>query len=291
MVEIVYINGSLVPRSEARISAFDHGFLYGYGLFETMRAYSGTIFLLERHLDRLKKSAKSIGIELSGIDLSQACRDTLKANGLQSARIRLTVSNGDSGAFPWQEADNQPTVVISAREYQPFPPEIYEKGFKAGVSSFVRSRYSSLGGIKSTNYLISVLTRREMALIGLDEALLLNEDGYITEGSTSNIFFVKSSSLVTPPLESGILPGITRALVIEVAGTLGISVVEDNITLADLPQFHEAFLTASTMEIMPLVMIKGQDGTVITIGSGKPGVMTKRLTAAYKEKVKKETGM
>ena len=130
-----------------------------------------------------------------------------------------------------------------------------------------------------------------MALIGLDEALLLNEDGYITEGSTSNIFFVKSSSLVTPPLESGILPGITRALVIEVAGTLGISVVEDNITLADLPQFHEAFLTASTMEIMPLVMIKGQDGTVITIGSGKPGVMTKRLTAAYKEKVKKETGM
>jgi branched-chain amino acid aminotransferase len=290
MAEIVYINGSLVPRSEARISVSDHGFLYGYGLFETMRAYDGTIFLLERHLERLRKSAKSIGIKLAGIDLSQACRDTLEANGLQSVRIRLTITNGDSDAFPWQETNSQPTVVITAREYQPFSKQVYSRGFKAGVSSFIRSRCSSLSGIKSTNYLVNVLARHEATLNGLDEALLLNEDGYLTEGSTSNIFFVKSSGLVTPPLASGILPGITRDMVIEIVGTLGISVAEDNITLADLPQFQEAFLTASTMEIMPLVMIKGQDGKENMVGSGEPGETTKRLMAAYKERVAKETG-
>jgi len=290
MAEIVYINGLLVPRSEARISVFDHGFLYGYGLFETMRAYDGAIFLLERHLDRLSKSAKSIGIELSGTDLSQACCDALKANELQSARIRLTVSHGDSGAFPWQETDCQPTVVITARDYQPYPPEVYQKGFKAGVSSFTRSRHSSVGGIKSTNYLISILARREITSKGLDEAILLNEGGYVTEGSTSNVFFIKSSGLVTPPLESGILPGITRALVIEIAGMLGISVMEDNITPADIHHFDEAFLTNSTMEIMPLISTIGRDGKETIIGSGEAGVITQQLISAYKERVVKETG-
>jgi branched-chain amino acid aminotransferase len=291
MAEIVYINGSLVPRSEARISVSDHGFLYGYGLFETMRAYNGTVFLLERHLDRLLKSAKSIGINLSGIDLSQACKDTVEANGLQSARIRLTVSNGDSDALPWKETDSRPTLVITARNYQPFPPEVYEKGFRVGVSSYQRSRHSSLSGIKATNYLVNVLARHEATLNGLDEALLLNEDGYLTEGSTSNIFFVKSSGLVTPPLDSGILPGITRNLVIEIAGKLGIKVTEENISLTDLSQFQEAFLTASTMEIMPLIMIKGQDREENIIGSGEPGATMKRLMAAYKERVKQETGV
>ncbi len=291
MAEIAYKNGSLVPCSEARISVSDHGFLYGYGLFETMRAYNGTIFLLEKHLDRLKKSAESIRIKLSGVDLAQACRDTLKANGLQSARIRLTVTNGDSDAFPWQEADNRPTVVVTAREYQPFSQQVYDRGFKAGVSSFKRARCSSLSGIKSTNYLISVLARKEAARKGLDEAILLNEDGYITEGSTSNIFFIKSSALVTPALESGILPGITRALVIDIADTLGISVTEDNIALADLPQFQEAFLTASTMEIMPLISVIGEDGKETAIGSGELGAITKKLMAAYKERVVKATGI
>ena len=285
MAEIVYINGSLVPRSEARISVFDHGFLYGYGLFETMRAYSGTTFLLERHLDRLRKSAKSIGINLSGIDLSQACKDTVAANKLQSARIRLTVSHGDSDELPWQETDSQPTVVITARNYQPLPPEVYQKGFRVGVSSYQRSRYSPLSGIKATNYLVNVLARHEATLNGLDEALLLNEDGYLTEGSTSNIFFVRSSGLATPPLDSGILPGITRDLVIEIAGNLGVKVTEENISLTDLSRFQEAFLTNSTMEIMPLVAVRIRDAKDITIGSGKPGEVTKRLMVAYVEKV------
>ena len=147
MEEVVYLNGSLVPRSEARISVFNHGFLYGYGLFETMRAYDSEIFLLERHLDRLRKSAEDIGIKLSGFDLAQACRDTLQANKLQNARVRLTVSHGDSDEFPWQETDNPPTVVITAREYRPFSPEVYDKGFKAGISSLRSTR----GGMKMGN--------------------------------------------------------------------------------------------------------------------------------------------
>lgn len=289
MAENIYINGSLVPRSKARISVFDHGFLYGYGLFETMRAYDENIFLLDRHVARLTKSAKSIGINLAGIDLKKACRDTLTANALQSARVRLTVSHGDSAGFPWLEAENRPTVVVTAREYQPYSPQVYGRGFKAGISSYRRSRYSSLSGIKSTNYLVNVLARREATLDGLDESMLLNEDSYITEGSTSNVFFVKSSGLMTPPLESGILPGITRALVMEIAGTLGINVAEENVSSADLQHFEEAFLTSSMMEIMPLVAVKQQNGKVITISSGKPGEITRRLVSAYKERVKKET--
>jgi branched-chain amino acid aminotransferase len=281
MAEIIYLNGSLVPRSEARISVFDHGFLYGYGLFETMRAYDGEIFLLERHLDRLRKSAKSIGIKLAGIDLAWACRDTLQANKLQSARVRLTVSHGDADAFPWQGTGDRPTVVITAREYHPYSPQVYRRGFKAVISSFIRSRHSSISGVKSTNYLISVLARREAVSQGLDEAILLNEDGYITEGSTSNVFFIKASNLVTPPLASGILPGITRALVMEIAGRLGISVMEANVVPADLRHFRESFLTSSTMEIMPLVSVKERDGKDITIGSGKPGEVTRRLILNY----------
>jgi branched-chain amino acid aminotransferase len=281
MEKMIYLNGSLVPRSEARIAVFDHGFLYGYGLFETMRAYDGEIFLLERHLDRLRKSAESVGIKLTGIDLARACRDTVQANKLRSARVRLTVSHGDSDAFPWQDTGDRPTVVITAREYHPYSPQVYRRGFKVGISSFRRSRYSTISGVKSTNYLINVLARREAVSQGLNEAILLNEDGYITEGSTSNVFFVKASGLVTPPLDSGILPGITRALVMEMAGRLEISVREENIAPADLRHFSEAFLTSSMMEIMPLVAVKERDWKDITIGSGKPGTVTRRLMLNY----------
>ena len=287
MAEIVYVNGTLVPRVEARISAFDHGFLYGYGLFETMRAYNGVIFLLERHLARLGKAAETIGINLTGIDLAEACRDTLRANGLKSARIRLTISHGDADDFPWQPADNRPAVVVTVREYRPYPPEVYDRGFRARVSSWRRSRHSSLSGIKTTNYLVSVLARREAAAAGWDEALLLNEDGNITEGSTSNAFFVDASGLVTPPRESGILPGITRNLVMEIAGRLGIGTTEEDISPADLRRFEEAFLTSSMMEIMPLPIITDRNGRDIHFTTGE---FTRRLITAYGEYVREVTG-
>ncbi len=291
MEEIVYLNDSLVPRSEARISVLDYGFLYGYGLFETMRAYHGKIFLLERHLKRLLDSAAAIGLgdSLAGIDLDKACLDTLKANKLENARLRLTVTGGELEAFPWSGEKVAPTVVITARPYHGFPPEKYEQGFKVYLAAVRRSMQSSISGVKSVSYLLSVLARNEAAAHGFDEVLLLNDDGYIAEGGGCNVFFVKSSRLVTPSLASGILPGITRDVVIELADELGIVLTEGTVGLAVIKQCDEAFLTNSMIEIMPLTAVSDGSGNTVTIGTGKPGEITRRLMAAYKERVARET--
>ncbi|MFC1916040.1 aminotransferase class IV [Chloroflexota bacterium] len=294
MEEIVYLNGSLVPRSQARISVFDSGFLYGYGLFETMRAYRGIIFLLDRHLKRLLDSAEVIGLAkaLSDVDLAKACVDTLRANNLQEARLRLTVSRGEADSFPGTGISASPTVLVSATGYSPVSARIYEKGFRVGVSSLRRYSQSPLSSLKSTNYLLSLLAKREAEASGLDEALLLNEHGFIAEGSISNVFFASlRSGLVTPSLESGILPGITRQVVMELASHLTLNVTEGEIRLEDLGQFDEAFLTNSVMEIMPLVAVRDNTGKVITIGSGRPGKVTRELMAAYREMVERETAM
>lgn len=290
MEEIVYLNDSLVPRSQARVSVFDHGFLYGYGLFETMRAYGGTIFRMERHLKRLLSSAEVIGLnsKLFDINLGKVCVDTLEANSLKDARLRLTVSRGEVDSFPGSGVSTMPTVLVTARDYVPLSEEIYSNGFKAGISSFRRYSQSPLSMLKSTNYMLSVLSKVESETAGLDESLLLNESGLITEGSISNVFFVASGSLITPPLESGILPGITREAVLELACAAGMKVSEGEVRLEDLGQFDEAFMTNSVMEIMPLVEVRDTK-KVIAIGSGKPGGVTSRLMAAYRELVETET--
>ena len=291
MEEIVYLNGSLISRSQAQVSIFDQGFLYGYGLFETMHAYHGKIFLLKQHLKRLLGSSEIIGLSpsLADIDLARACIDTLAANGLADARLRLTVSRGEVDSFPGYGIDTMPTVLVTARGYPGLSAQIYNNGFKAVVSSLRRSSQSTLSRIKSANYLLSLLAKMEAEAAGLDEALLLNERGLIAEGSVSNVFFVDSRSLVTPALESGILPGITRGVVMELAGALEIPVTEGEVRLEDLGRFDEAFLTNSVMEIMPLVEVRDSAGENITIGSGKPGELTKQLMAAYSEMVKRET--
>ena len=291
MAEVIYLNGSFVPASEARISVFDHGFLYGYGLFETMRAYNGRIFLLDRHLKRLHTSAGAIGLSglLTGIDLEKACKDTLEANGLENARLRLTVTGGESEMFPWEVKVGQPTIVITARAYEGLPPERYEKGYKIGLSSVRHCKESRLTHIKSTSYLTSVVGKIEAVRQNLDEALLLNNDGYLAEGGSSNIFFVRSSRLVTPSMASGILPGITRELVIELAEKLHIPVTEGTVGVAVIRQCEEAFLTSSVMEIMPVTSAGDKSGRAVIVGSGKSGPITLKLMAAYKERVKKET--
>jgi len=293
MEEIVYLNGSLTPRSQARISVYDHGFLYGYGLFETMRAYNGKIFLLDRHLTRLQSSARAIRLDASfaDIDLGKACIDTLKANGLREARLRLTVSRGEADSFASPVITGKPTVLVTAKSFSAMPEEIYNKGYRVGISSFGRYSQSHLSGHKSTNFLNNILAKMEAEASGLDEALLLNENGCLTEGSISNIFFISSdSSLVTPSLQSGILPGITRMVVMELAGSSGINVTEKDVKSGELINFKESFLTNSVMEIMPLVEVRESTGKIITIGSGKPGSLTKRLMAAYKKLVERETG-
>ena len=292
MEEIVYLNGSLVPRSRARISVFDHGFLYGYGLFETMRAYNGKTFLLERHIKRLSGSAEVIGLgeKLAGIDLGKACRDTLEANNLKDARVRLTVTNGESDALPWTDAGGKPTVVVTARPYTPFSAEKYGEGFRVGIASVRRCRQSVVASMKSVNYLASVMARREAARHGLDEALLLNDDGYIAEGGGCNVFFVRDSRLVTPALNSGILPGVTREVVMELAASLGIETSQGTVGIGVIRKCDEAFVTNAMIEVMPVTEVRDESGNSVSIGGGKPGKVTRQLMEAYRERVERETG-
>ncbi len=291
MDEKIYLNGSIVPRAQARISVFDHAFLYGYGLYETMRAYHGKIFLLERHIARMRKSAETIGLaeKLQGIDLAKACKETLAANDLTDARIRLTVSNGESDTAPWTDNRGEPTVVITARPYTSFPPEKYHSGFRVGIALVRRCRQSIVATLKSVNHLASVMARMETSADGLDEALILNDDGYIAEGGGCNVFFVKSAALLTPPLDSGILPGVTREVILELAAGLRIGVKEVDIKPEALVGFDEAFVTNAMIEVMPVAAVRQASGRMITIGTGKLGKITRRLVQAYREKVERET--
>ena len=290
MEEKIYINGSLFTPSEAKISVLDHGFLYGYGLFETMHAYRGQIFLLDRHLARLMRGAAAVGLwdKIAGIDLAGACRDTVKANGLRDARVRLTVTGGEVDAFPWEGKSGPPNIVVRARIFRPFSPERYRRGYRIGIVSVRRCAPSIMYGVKSVDYLPSVLARLESAKMGLDEALLLIESGCVAECGNSNVFFVKDGRLLTPSLGCGILPGITREVVIELAAASGISVAEKEISPASLAGMDEAFLTGSMLEIMPVTAIRDEAGRISQVGDGKPGRITMNLMQAYRERVERE---
>lgn len=278
MEEIVYLNGSLVPLSQASLSPLDYGLLYGYGLFESLRAYSGHIFRLKNHLERLHRSAKFLGIDLRNTpDFEGALYGTLQANNLSNARLRLTVSGGEGEAVPDLLSGTSPTVLIVARPYVPYPDQVYENGFKAIVSRIRRNSQSPLSSMKSLNYLDSLLARREAKLAGADEAIFLNEKGFMAEGSTSNIFVVSGNTLLTPGDDSGILPGVTRDVVLESAPSLGIKTTVRRIALEELTQADEAFLSNSLIEIMPLTRVSRQ-----VIGSGRAGKVTRRLMEAYK---------
>ncbi len=285
MPEMVYLNGSLVPLADARIAVMDYGFLYGYGLFETMRAYGGKVFRLDRHLERLAGSAETLGIAVDKSVLKDAVTETIHANGLSNARIRLTLSIGEGGMVPDPASCGKPTVLVVTTDYHPLPEEVYEKGYRAMVSSVRRNSRSTISGMKSLNYLESMLARQEARAAGVDEAICLNEDGFLAEASTSNVFLVGDGALKTPGLTSGILPGVTREAVLELAGRLGITAVEDDITLDELLQADEAFITNSVMEVMPLTEVDGKP-----IGTGKSGEITGKLIMGYKELVRGEAG-
>ncbi len=285
MSEIVYLNGSLVPLADARIAVMDYGFLYGYGIFETMRAYRGKVFRLDRHLERLAGSATTLAIEVDKSVLEGAVMDTVKANGLSEARIRLTVSIGEGGTVPDPTTCGEPTILVVADEYHPLPEEVYKKGYRAVVSSVSRNSQSLVSAMKSLSYLESMLARQEARAAGVDEAICLNEKGVLAEASMSNLFLMGGGILKTPAIASGILPGITCEAVLELAGKLEIPVTEDDITLDELIQADESFLTNSVMEIMPLIEVDGKP-----VGSGVAGDVTRKLLAAYKEMVRREVG-
>lgn len=283
MSEIIYLNGHLVPHSEARLSPFDHGFLYGYGLFETMRAYSGHIFHLDHHLNRLRRSAESLGLadKIADIDLETACLETLRANELKDARLRLTISAGEGDMTPDPGTCSSPTVLVTAKPFVPLSPKRYEQGFKAVLSSLHRDSQSPLSRLKSTCYLNNILARMEAKTAGCNEAIMLNERGYLAEGSISNIFLVSKGILITPSLESGVLPGITREAVLEIARAWNIKTAERQVELKELSEAEESFVTNSILEIMPLTWFDGKP-----IGSGMAGQLTKKLMAAYRKLIK-----
>lgn len=285
MAEIIYLNGRLISRSKAKLSSFDHGFLYGYGLFETMRAYQGHIFRLERHLARLRRSTQSLGLTHSILtteegkqSLETACMATLEANKLKDARLRLTVSAGEGDMTPDPSTCSSPTVLITARNLVPLPPEKYESGFKAALSSLRRNSQSPLSRLKSTCYIENILARMAARAAGCDEAILLNERSYLAEGSTTNIFLASNGELITPSLESGVLSGITREVILEIARASNIKTLERQVELKELIEAEEAFITNSILELMPLTWFEGKP-----IGTGKPGQLTKELLAAYRK--------
>jgi branched-chain amino acid aminotransferase len=286
MEEIIYLNGDLIPRSQAKLSPFDHGFLYGYGLFETMRSYDGSIFRLDRHLARLRHAAGTLGIasKLTAFDLEKACHEVLKANNLIDARLRLTVTAGEGDMIPNPDTCRGITIFIAAQKLVPPLPESYQRGYAAILSSHRRNSQSPLSRLKSISYLENFLARQEARSAGVNEVVLLNEKGFVTEGSSTNIFLVGGDMLITPSTESGALPGITREAVLELAQPTGIMPVVRQVELGELLGANEAFLTSSTIEIMPLTRLDGKP-----IGSGRPGPLTQRLMSAYKEMLTKET--
>lgn len=276
---LVYINGELVPKSSAVISVFDHGLLYGDGVFEGIRAYGGRVFKLDEHIDRLYESMHCIWLKIpmTKENMRQAILQTLRANRLMDAYIRVIVTRGigDLGLDPWKCSN--PNVIIIADRIQLFPRELYERGIEAVIVSTRRNSPQALDpAIKSLNYLNNILAKTEAKIAGKQEAIMLTLDGYVAEGSGENIFIVKYGSLHTPPTHLGILNGITRRVVLELAQKLDIPAYETALKPRDLYTADECFLTGTGAEIVPVVMIDEH-----VIGDGKPGPITRRLMEAF----------
>jgi branched-chain amino acid aminotransferase len=283
----VYLNGKLVDKSEAKVSVFDHGYLYGDGVFEGIRAYNCLVFKLKEHIDRLFESAHSIMLEipLGKKELMNAVIRTLKANRLKDAYIRIVVSRGegDLGLDPRKCKGNE-TVVIITDKIALYPKQLYEKGMEIITVPTVRNIPEGLNPqIKSLNYLNNILAKIEAINCGFQEALMLDHLGYVTECTGDNIFAVKRNQLYTPPQCMGTLRGITRDTVLEIARKLKIPTHEHVLTRHELYISEECFLTGTAAEIVPVVKVDGR-----RIGDGKPGKITKLIMREFKKLTKKE---
>ncbi|UJS18136.1 MAG: branched-chain-amino-acid transaminase [Candidatus Jettenia sp.] len=280
----IYINGQILPQEDAKISVFDHGLLYGDGVFEGIRAYNGKIFTLNQHLDRLYDSATAISLKipLTKDEMAHAIRKTMEANNLTDSYIRLIVTRGVGklGLDPNKCAT--PQVIIITDTIELYSKTLYEKGLDIVTVTTIRNHFSALDPkIKSLNYLNNILAKLESIQAGAGEALMLNKDGYVAECAGDNIFIVKNNTLLTPPESAGILIGITRNIVMELATEIGIQVKEELMTRYDLYIADECFLTGTAAEIIPVVRIDGR-----TIGTGKPGKVTLSLLKKYQDLTK-----
>ena len=278
MGEMVYLNGRLIQRKRATISVLDYGFMYGFGLFETMRAYKGKVFRLDEHLNRLATSARVLDLNIDKIELKDAAMDVIKVNKLGDARVRINVSSGEGSINADTRTCRKSTVFVVAEKYIPYTEQVYRDGFRAIISSYRRNSRSLLSRLKSTSYLMSVMAKQEARMAGADEAICLNEKGLLAEASMSNVFMVVDGVLKTPGLDSGILLGITRKVVLELASQIDIERFEGDLEPDNLYKAQEAFLTNSLLEIMPLTMVANK-----YIGKGRVGDITKKLAMAYKQ--------
>lgn len=281
----IYINGQIVPQEDAKISVFDHGLLYGDGVFEGIRAYHGKIFTLDEHLDRLYDSATAISLKIpiTKAEMAEAIKQTMKANNLTDSYIRLVVTRGVGklGLDPNKCAT--PQIIIIADTIELYSKALYEKGLDIVTVTTIRNHFSALDPkIKSLNYLNNILAKIESIQSGAGEALMLNKDGYVAECAGDNIFIFKDNILRTPPSSAGILVGITRNVVMKLAAEMGVKVKEELMTRYDLYIAEECFLTGTAAEIIPVVKIDGR-----TIGTGKPGKITLDLLKRYRDLTKK----
>ena len=282
----VYLDGKWYPKSEAKISVFDHGLLYGDGVFEGIRSYNGLVFKLKEHLDRLYESAHTIMLKIpvTQKEMTGIIVETLQRNRLRDAYIRVVVTRGtgDLGLDP--EKCKRPTLLVITDKIVLYPETLYKKGLEIITVPTVRNHPEAVNpAIKSLNYLNNILAKIEATHSGYREALLLNHQGYVAECTGDNIFMVKNGTLITPPTYIGALKGITRCAILDLARRKKIPVEERILTRHDLFNAHEVFLTGTAAEVIPVVKIDGR-----TIGKGEPGPLTRSLMTAFHDLTKRD---
>ena len=284
MNEKIFINGKFVNIKDAKISIFDRSFLYGDAAFETMRSYAGVVFKLDAHIARLLSTLKALKIKHSCKKnyLKDIIRKALSVNKLKSAYVRLVVTRGE-GRFGIGHKDKfTPNIIVVAKDFEGYPAWMFSKGVSAKIIG-VANEYSALSRMKTANYLNLILARFDAQSLGFDEAVLTNTIGNVTEGATSNIFLVKRGALITPSVDSGVLPGVTRAVMIDIAKKLKIPVRERAVSRNELSGADEVFLTNSLAEVLPVTRIDSK-----LIAGGKIGQFTKLLHISYQKQVIRE---
>lgn len=277
----IFISGKLYAKEDAKISVYDHGLLYGDGVFEGLRSYGGKVFRLAEHLDRLWNSAKALCLEIpmTKEEMAAAVNNTLQANGISDGYIRLVVTRGSGTLGLDPNRCSNPEVIIITDFISLYPQEFYENGLQIITASTIRNHPAALSPrIKSLNYLNNILAKIEGLQAGCVEALMLNHKGEVAECTGDNLFLVMKGEVLTPPIDAGILEGITRDAVIELAREAGLNVREIPLTKHDVYIADECFLTGSAAEVVPVVKVDSRK-----IGDGKPGAVTKDLTRRFRE--------
>lgn len=277
----IFLNGQLVNQEDAKVSVFDHGFLYGDGVFEGIRYYNGKIFQEKQHIDRLWESAKTIDITIpmTKQEVVKAINDTVKVNGFNDAYIRLIVTRGEGNLGLNPKTCKTPSVIVIAQALSLYSADFYEKGIKIVTASTIRNPNDSCSPrVKSLNYLNNIMAKIEAHYAGCEEAMMLNHKGDVCEGTGDNIFIVKNGKLYTPPRDACILEGVTRNVCLAIGRELGMECYESAFTRHDVYTADECFLTGSAAELIPVVEVDGR-----VIGDGKPGKVTARILAAFKD--------